>query len=247
MRAGVRALGVALDDGDRQPSLCQVIGAVETDDPPTADDDRLGLPHKISGYQPGKRIRRIYEQGGLAVTWAEPVMVGTILSPCGGISRGKCRRRCSPAPTRLRAPVAVGGKTGELGAGARAARRAVIGLAGAEDEILLFTPALGEAEKLDMIHLGETGVGHCLPDADTVIGQLRDVRQLKLLVVILDQAKPVPPPTRCRRPHRPRRASKARARRVCGSSARFQWRPRRQPIDSPPRGPTGVSILTGPA
>ena len=66
-------------------------------------------------------------------------------------------------PDLARAQLAVGGQAGQLGAGAGAARRAVVGLAGAEHEV----PAVGagrgrRAEQLDVVDLAAVRAGDAL-------------------------------------------------------------------------------------
>src|SRR5438045_3553197 len=91
--------------------------------------------------------------------------------------------------------LAVGREARELGAGARAAGRPVVGLAGTEDEVpAVHAGFLAGPEELDVVNVGETGIRDGLPDARAVVGELRDVGELERLVVMLDQAEPVAAP-----------------------------------------------------
>src|SRR5690606_20702957 len=94
-----------------------------------------------------------------------------------------------------------GVQAGELGAGARAAGRAVVGLARTEDEI----PAVGEgrigrrAEGLDVVdlHLVRSGDAVCagrLPDGPGEGGERLKVREGDFRPLSVDQEKPVPAP-----------------------------------------------------
>src|SRR5207248_10873550 len=90
--------------------------------------------------------------------------------------------------------------TGELGAGAGAARRAVVGLAGAEDEI----PAVGgrvprRAVQLNVVDLLPAGPGDLFADerfadAASEVRQLGDAGHFQLLAVVADQEEPVAAP-----------------------------------------------------
>src|SRR4030095_6396589 len=93
------------------------------------------------------------------------------------------------------ADLAVGGEAGELGTRARAARRAIVGLARAHDEVarIRFRGAR-RREELDVIDVGMSCRIQRLPDAPAVVGQRVDVAERELLSVLGDEEEPVATP-----------------------------------------------------
>jgi len=80
--------------------------------------------------------------------------------------------------------MAVGGQAGQLGAGAGAARRAVVGLAGAQHEVAGIGGGRG-AEQLDVVDLRAVRAGDVLrleraADAPREVGQPLDLRQREI-------------------------------------------------------------------
>ena len=103
-------------------------------------------------------------------------------------------------PDLALAELAVGDQARELGAGAGAAGRAIVGLAGAEDEVLAVgTGRGGRAEQLDVVDLAAVGArdplcGQGLTDSPGDVGQPFDVRQGEVLAVVADEEEPVATP-----------------------------------------------------
>src|SRR5262249_15267384 len=107
-----------------------------------------------SAYPPGERVPRIDQQRRFAVD----VGLAADARDDAAALAGPIARLEDAAddallfPDLTRRQFAVGGEAGELGAGAGAARRAVVGQAGAEDEVAAVRERRG-AEQLDVIDL----------------------------------------------------------------------------------------------
>ena len=124
----------AVEDRDRPAGVGQVVGAGRADDAAADDDDRSVPTHAADAH--AERVVRIEHQRRLGgdvgrAGDARDDLAVHDRAPC---PRRRCRR-CSPAARPRLAQLAVGDEAGELGAGAGAARRAVVGLAGTEDEV----------------------------------------------------------------------------------------------------------------
>ena len=134
--------------------------------------------------------------------------------------------------------LAVGDQAGELGAGAGAAGRAVVGLAGAEDEVPAVGPGrVGRAEQLDVVDLAAVRAGDALRASSAWrIRQVTSVSRstfasVERLAVVVDEEEPVAAPgdvaddraeARRRRPRRPSPA---------GSSATLSIATRLRPVE----------------
>src|SRR5262249_34139023 len=94
----------------------------------------------------------------------------------------------------------VGVEAGELGAGAGAAGRAVVGAPGAEDEVAAVGRDVGRrAEQLGGVDGAAVGPGDAVAlqgaaDAPGEVGQVLDVGQPQLLAVLGDEEEPVAAP-----------------------------------------------------
>ncbi len=95
---------------------------------------------------------------------------------------------------------AIGVEAGQLGAGAGAAGRTVVGLAWAEHEALAVGAGVGgRAEELDVVDLAAVAAGDplrfdALADAPGEIGKLVNAVEREVLAVIATQEKPVAAP-----------------------------------------------------
>ena len=103
-------------------------------------------------------------------------------------------RQISPS-----AQFAVGGEAGELGAGAGAAGRAVVGLAGAEDEVAAVGAGRVGGPNSSMWSISRRRAGDALrvqrlADAPGEVGQALDVVERELLAVIARTRKNQLPP-----------------------------------------------------
>ena len=127
-----------------------------------------------------------------AVTYAVPVIRGIDLpalhadtTPSKTLPTMLSCRQTSPA-----AQLAVGGQARELRARAGAARRAVVRLAGAEDEVAAVVRGVARrAEQFDVVDLGAVRAGDALllqglPDPPGEVGQRFDAAQVELLAVV---------------------------------------------------------------
>ncbi len=141
------------------------MSASRADDSAADDDDTTGLSvHTRIPMQNGSlgSSNRVAS----AQTYAEPVMRGITLPPSTRTEPAKtlpimlsCRQICPS--TQL----AIGEEAGELGAGAGAARRAVVSLAGTEDEVAPVVRRVERrSEQLDMIDFFSVISGNSLPD-----------------------------------------------------------------------------------
>ena len=106
-------------------------------------------------------------------------------------------RKSSPS-----ANLALGGEAGQLGTGAGATGRAVVGLAGAEHEVLAIGlhPRFGRAEDFDVINepaivtpnlRGIEGLPHC----GSELGQRGDIPLRDLGALTFNEEKPVSAPS----------------------------------------------------
>src|ERR687887_2519089 len=90
---------------------------------------------------------------------------------------------------------AVRVEAGQLGARARAARRAVVGLARAEHEILaVHAVEFGRREEFDVVYLlaaraRDARTRERLPDTPSEFGQRLEVLKIELLAVFADEKK----------------------------------------------------------
>src|SRR5262249_56125167 len=91
-------------------------------------------------------------------------------------------------------------QAGEFGTGSGATGRAVVRLAGAQDEVAAaIRRDARPSAHLDLVDLrparpGDAAPRQLLPDAPRVVGQMFHVSQVQLLPVVADQEKPVPAP-----------------------------------------------------
>src|SRR5205823_4918669 len=103
-------------------------------------------------------------------------------------------------PDLALAQLPVGREAGELGAGAGAARRAVVGPAGAENEVAdVVRRVLRRAEELNVVNLLPADPGHPAPrqflsQPPGVIGEALDVREFEFQAVRTTKEEPVPAP-----------------------------------------------------
>src|SRR5262245_46284972 len=98
------------------------------------------------------------------------------------------------------AQLAVRKEAGELGARARAARRAVVGFAGAEDEVAAVIGRITRRTvELDVVDLCSLGAGYRValersPNAPSEVGELFHVADVERVVVLGDEEEPIAAP-----------------------------------------------------
>ena len=97
-------------------------------------------------------------------------------------------------PRRVLGQLAVRRQTGQLGAGAGAARGTVVSLARAEHEIAGVAPHGWRADQFYVVHLRETLRIDGLADAPGIISQPFDVGRRQILAMIFHQKKPIAAP-----------------------------------------------------
>ena len=129
----------------------------------------------------------------------------------GGKTFACCRRQRIPpredaakhtllAPRDIRRELAIGGKACELRAGAGTARRAVVGAAGAQDEVAAVQAgARGRAKELDVVDLAPVIAGDVLPcqlpaTFPAERGQGCQVVEREPLAVVVAEKEPVAAP-----------------------------------------------------
>jgi hypothetical protein len=131
-----------------------------------------------------------------ALTKARPAIVGSIL-PRGPIEPAKASGEAAAENALLHprgafGQLAVGGEAGELGAGARAAGRAVVRLARAQHVVPALRARHGRRrEQLHVIHLGKPLRVHRLPHAPGVIMQRVQFHGIQDEAMPLHEEKPV--------------------------------------------------------